>query len=145
VQASTRDASVRAHDGTPAVRHFVNVASFGFSSAVASRANASSKRLGGKLAFLAATVRAIVSYDNTDVWLTLDQGERQRRRVLLAAVGNGRYRRRHEDLPRRRARQRIAGGVVVGDFSRGEVIGASVASTTAPPRSRGRQQRPRAP
>ena len=38
----------RAHDGSEAVRHFVNVASFGFSSAVASRANASSKRFGGK-------------------------------------------------------------------------------------------------
>ena len=74
-----------------AVQHFVNVASFGFSSAVASRANASSKRLGGRLAFFAATLRTLVSYDNTDVWLTMDGGERQRRRVLLAAMGNGRY------------------------------------------------------
>lgn len=112
-----------APDGTPAVRHFVNVASFGFSSAVASRANASSKRMGGRVAFLAATVRTVLSYDNTDLWLTLNGGPRQRRRVLMTAVGNGRY---------------FGGGmkicpgaaldsgkldvVVVGDFSRGEVL-----------------------
>jgi diacylglycerol kinase (ATP) len=81
----------RGHDGAEAVQHFVNVASFGFSSAVATRANASSKRLGGRLAFFAATVRTLVSYDNTDVWLTMDGAPRQRRRVLLAALGNGRY------------------------------------------------------
>jgi diacylglycerol kinase (ATP) len=81
----------RAQDGSKAVRHFVNVASFGFSSAVASRANASSKRLGGKLAFLGATFRTLASYDNTDVWLTIDGKERKRHRLLLAAVGNGRY------------------------------------------------------
>ena len=77
--------------GAPATRHFVNVASFGFSSAVAGRANASSKRMGGRMAFLGATVRTLVTYDNTDVWFTIDGGERQRRRVLLAAVGNGRF------------------------------------------------------
>jgi diacylglycerol kinase (ATP) len=80
-----------AHDGSSALRYFVNVASFGFSSAVASKANASSKRLGGKLAFLGATLRSLATYDNTDVWLSVDGGPRQRRRVLMAAVGNGRF------------------------------------------------------
>jgi YegS/Rv2252/BmrU family lipid kinase len=79
------------NDGAPATRHFVNVASFGFSSAVASRTNASSKKLGGRMAFFSATMRSLVTYDNTDVWLTLDGGERQRHRVLMAAVGNGRF------------------------------------------------------
>jgi YegS/Rv2252/BmrU family lipid kinase len=79
------------NDGAPATRHFVNVASFGFSSAVASRTNASSKKLGGRIAFFSATMRSLVTYDNTDVWLTLDGGERQRHRVLMAAVGNGRF------------------------------------------------------
>src|SRR6476646_7907182 len=41
----------RVADGGEGVRHFVNVASFGFSSAVARRANASSKRFGGRIAF----------------------------------------------------------------------------------------------
>jgi YegS/Rv2252/BmrU family lipid kinase len=112
-----------AHDGTEAVRHFVNVASFGFSSAVATRANASSKRFGGKLAFLAATVRAIVTYDNTDLWLTVDQGERQRRRVLLAAVGNGRFFGGGMKIcPGAELDSGALDVVVVGDFSRGEVL-----------------------
>ena len=80
-----------AHDGSPALRYFVNVASFGFSSAVASKANASSKRLGGKLAFLGATLRTLATYDNSDVWLGIDGAPQQRRRVLMAAVGNGRF------------------------------------------------------
>ncbi len=79
------------HAGATATRHFVNVASFGFSSAVASRANASSKRLGGRMAFLSATMQSLVTYDNTDVWLTLDGGEPRRHRVLMAAIGNGRF------------------------------------------------------
>jgi diacylglycerol kinase (ATP) len=112
-----------AHDGTQAVRHFVNVASFGFSSAVASRANASSKRLGGRLAFLAATVRALVAYDNTDVWLTLDGQERQRRRVLLTAVGNGRYFGGGMKIcPEALLDSGLLDVVVVGDFSRSEVL-----------------------
>ena len=46
------------------MRHFVNVASFGFSSAVARRANASSKRFGGKIAFMGATLRELFAHDN---------------------------------------------------------------------------------
>jgi YegS/Rv2252/BmrU family lipid kinase len=81
----------RTADGGEAVRHFINVASFGFSSAVARRANASSKRFGGKMAFLGATVRELFAHDNHDVWLTIDGQERRQLRVMLAAVGNGRF------------------------------------------------------
>ena len=81
----------RTFDGGEGVRHFVNVASFGFSSAVARRANASSKRFGGRIAFMAATLRELVAHDNQDIWLTVDGQERRRRRVMMAAVGNGRF------------------------------------------------------
>jgi YegS/Rv2252/BmrU family lipid kinase len=112
-----------AHDGTRAVGHFVNVASFGFSSAVATRANASSKRLGGRMAFLAATMRTLASYDNTDVWLTLDGQQRQRRRVLLAAVGNGRYFGGGMKVcPEAVLDSGALDVVVVGDLSRSEVV-----------------------
>jgi YegS/Rv2252/BmrU family lipid kinase len=78
-------------DGAPLVRHFVNVASFGFSSDVATRANRSSKRLGAKAAFLGATIKSLTSYENTEIALSVDGGERRRLTVLLGAVGNGRF------------------------------------------------------
>jgi YegS/Rv2252/BmrU family lipid kinase len=112
-----------AHDGSQALRHFVNVASFGFSSAVASRANASSKRLGGKIAFLSATVRALFSYDNTDIWLTLDGGARERRRILMMAVGNGRFFGGGMKIcPEARLDSGMFDVVGVGDFTRIEVL-----------------------
>jgi YegS/Rv2252/BmrU family lipid kinase len=80
-----------ADDGSQAQRHFVNIVSFGFSSDVARQANASSKRLGGRVAFLSATVRSLVSYDNVDVVLSVDDQPERRMSVLLAAVGNGRF------------------------------------------------------
>ena len=80
-----------ADDGSLAERHFVNVVSFGFSSDVARRANTSSKRLGGRVAFLAATGRSLASYDNADVVVSLDDRPERRMTVLLAAVGNGRF------------------------------------------------------
>ena len=46
----------RAWDGSNGVSHFANVASAGMSGAVARRANSTSKALGGKASFLAATL-----------------------------------------------------------------------------------------
>jgi len=79
------------HEGDRVTRHFVNVASFGFSSDVASRANGSSKRLGAKVAFLGATLKALAAYENVEVEVSVDGGERRRMTVLLGAVGNGRF------------------------------------------------------
>ena len=84
-------ASYVTEDGTPASRCFVNVASFGFSADVASRANRSSKRLGAKLSFLGATLSSLVSYENVEVFIRVDGGEPQRHTVLMGAVGNGRF------------------------------------------------------
>ncbi|HEY4183422.1 MAG TPA: diacylglycerol kinase family protein [Polyangia bacterium] len=78
-------------DGAAETRHFVNVASFGFSSAVAARANDSSKAFGAKVAFLGAVVRTLVAHENTEVFLELDGAPPVRRTMMLGAVGNGRY------------------------------------------------------
>lgn len=72
-------------------RSFINVASFGFSSAVAARANGSSKTLGAKAAFLGATLTTLASYQNQEVMLEIDDAPAIRRTLMLAAVGNGRY------------------------------------------------------
>ncbi len=114
----------RGHDGQTETRHFVNVASFGFSSAVARRANQSSKRFGGKIAFLAATVGALISYDNTDVWIRADGGDKQQRRVLLAALGNGRFFGGGMKIcPEAELDDGAFDLVTVGDLSRMEVMG----------------------
>jgi diacylglycerol kinase (ATP) len=112
-----------AHDGSAETRHFVNVSSFGYSSAVASRANASTKRFGAKMAFVGAAVRTLLAYDNTDVWLELDDRPRERRRVLLAAVGNGRFFGGGMKIcPEAKLDSGALDVVVVGDLSRADVL-----------------------
>jgi YegS/Rv2252/BmrU family lipid kinase len=111
------------HAGAAASRHFVNVASFGFSSAVASRANASSKKLGGRMAFFSATMKSLVTYDNTDVWLTLDGGEPQRHRVLMVALGNGRFFGGGMKIcPAAKLDSGTLDLVILGDFTRTRVV-----------------------
>jgi YegS/Rv2252/BmrU family lipid kinase len=79
------------HAGETLTRHFVNVASFGFSSAVATRANDSSKRLGAKVAFLGATLKTLLAYENVEVEVAIDGGAKRRMTTLLGAIGNGRF------------------------------------------------------
>jgi len=113
----------RGHEGQTETRHFVNVASFGFSSAVARRANSSSKRLGGRIAFLTATVGTLLSYDNTDVWISVDGEAPERRRVLLAALGNGRFFGGGMKIcPEAALDDGVFDLITVGDFSRTEVL-----------------------
>jgi YegS/Rv2252/BmrU family lipid kinase len=111
------------HDGTTQTRHFVNVSSFGYSSAVASLANSSTKRFGAKMAFVGAAVRTLLSYDNTDVWLELDGAPRERRRVMLTAVGNGRYFGGGMKIcPNAKLDSGTLDLVIVGDFTKSDVL-----------------------
>lgn len=79
------------HQGQQAARHFVNVTSVGFSSVVAERANQASKRMGGRVSFLSAVVRSLITYDNAEVMVSVDGSEDRRMTLLLAAIGNGRF------------------------------------------------------
>ena len=68
-------------------------------------------------------MRALASYDNTDVWLTIDDQPRERRRVLMAAVGNGRFFGGGMKIcPEARLDDGALDLVTVGDFSKGEVL-----------------------
>ena len=79
-------------NGHKANRYFINVSSFGFSAAVAARANnAATKKLGGKIGFLDATVRTLFSYDPTEVELVIDGEAPVRTELLLGAVGNAKF------------------------------------------------------
>ncbi|MFL5954375.1 MAG: diacylglycerol/lipid kinase family protein [Gaiellaceae bacterium] len=74
--------------GAEAVRWFANVGSVGMSGAVAQRANAMSKALGGKLTFFYALTRVFLEWENTEVTVKLDDGER-RGRMHDVIVANG--------------------------------------------------------
>jgi YegS/Rv2252/BmrU family lipid kinase len=76
--------------GEDATRWFANVGSVGMSAAVAQRANSMSKALGGRATFFYALVRVFLEWENTEITVTLDDGERRGRThdVILA---NGRW------------------------------------------------------
>jgi YegS/Rv2252/BmrU family lipid kinase len=78
-------------DGTPKVRHFINIASFGIGGLVDRYVNQSSKALGGKVSFALATLKAGARYKNATVRLTLDGGTPKEGKIYNVAVANGRY------------------------------------------------------
>jgi YegS/Rv2252/BmrU family lipid kinase len=80
--------SYRTWAGEEAERWFANVGSVGMSGAVAQRANGMSKALGGKVTFFYALTRVFLEWDNTDVTVTFDGGER-RGRMHDVVVANG--------------------------------------------------------
>jgi diacylglycerol kinase (ATP) len=63
--------------GEEAVRWFGNVGTVGMSGAVAQRANGMSKALGGRVTFFYALTRVFLSWQNTEVTVTLDGAERR--------------------------------------------------------------------
>jgi YegS/Rv2252/BmrU family lipid kinase len=80
----------RAWSGEEAERWFANVGSVGMSGAVAQRANSMSKALGGRATFFYALVRVFFEWENTEVTVTLDEGER-RGRMHDVIVANGQW------------------------------------------------------
>jgi diacylglycerol kinase (ATP) len=71
------DGATRTWGGEEAERWFANVGSVGMSGAVAQRANGMSKALGGKATFFYALTRVFLEWQNTEVTVTLDDGERR--------------------------------------------------------------------
>jgi len=77
-------------DGAETSRVFANVGSAGMSGAVAARANAGAKALGGRTTFYYALVREFLAWQNTDVTVTYDGGHR-RGPMHDVIVANGRW------------------------------------------------------
>ncbi len=112
--------------GEDAERWFANVGSVGMSGAVAQRANAMSKALGGKLTFFYALTRVFFEWQNTDVTVTFDDGER---RGLMhdVIVANGRFHGGGMKLaPDARSDDGLLDVVLIGDVSKPDFL------TTAP-------------
>jgi diacylglycerol kinase (ATP) len=79
--------SYRAWDGSSATAFFANIASAGMSGAVAMRANATSKALGGRASFLWATLAVFARWRNTQVSVDVD-GEPREGSMLDVIVAN---------------------------------------------------------
>lgn len=82
------------HEGQPRERVFLNVAGFGANGDVVDRANRASKRLGGRLTFLQATVGSLLEYQPPRVSVRWEgpEGEGQWDDQLLSGfIANARY------------------------------------------------------
>jgi diacylglycerol kinase (ATP) len=111
---------------TAGERWFANVGSVGMSGAVAARANAMSKRLGGRATFFYALVREFLGWENTEVVVTLDGGER-RGAMHDVVVANGRWHGGGMKLaPEASATDGLFDVVLIGDVSKLDFV------TTAP-------------
>ena len=78
----------RTWGGEHAERWFANVGSVGMSAAVAQRANSMSKALGGRTTFFYALTRVFLEWENSDITVRFDDGER-RARMHDVVVANG--------------------------------------------------------
>jgi YegS/Rv2252/BmrU family lipid kinase len=72
-------------------RYFANVGSAGMSGSVARRANAMSKRLGGRTTFFYALTREFVAWQNTEVTVRLGGGDERRGAMHDVIVAIGRW------------------------------------------------------
>jgi diacylglycerol kinase family enzyme len=82
--------SYREWSGAEGERYVANVGSVGMSAAVAQRANAMSKGLGGKATFFYALARVFFEWENTVVSVQLDD-ERREARMHDVIVANGQW------------------------------------------------------
>ncbi len=87
--------------GERETRFFVNVASFGMSTAVLDRTSSGEskkwipafapRKLGNKISYAAATVQTTLQSEPTEIYLEIDDQEERRLRVAELAVANARY------------------------------------------------------
>jgi YegS/Rv2252/BmrU family lipid kinase len=114
--------SYRAWSGEDATGHFVNVASAGMSGAVAQRANASSKALGGKASFLWATLAVFARWRNTEIQVDVD-GERRAGLMEDVIVANCEYLAGGMRMcPEAKPDDGLFDVLLIGDITKGELV-----------------------
>ena len=79
------------HDGEIRKRYFHNLTSFGLGGEVDERVNKSSKKLGGFLSFIMATLTSLLFYTRKKIRLRVDDHFDEEVVVLNVAVANGQY------------------------------------------------------
>ncbi len=80
-----------ADDGSPRIRAFINIASFGVGGLADRIVNRSPKWIGGRVAFLLGTARAMAQYRNQLVRVSVDGEPFVEERIMNVAIANGRY------------------------------------------------------
>lgn len=80
-----------AHDGRPASRFFLNVASAGVSGRVDFEVNRASKALGGKVSFAVGTLKAMLRYRDVKMRVRFDDGAEEVLEATVIAAGNGQF------------------------------------------------------
>jgi YegS/Rv2252/BmrU family lipid kinase len=80
-----------AEDGASASRYFINVGEVGVGARVVEIANRSSKRLGGKVTFMFASLRALAGWRDLRVRASFDGGPAEELSVTTLVVANGKY------------------------------------------------------
>jgi YegS/Rv2252/BmrU family lipid kinase len=122
----------RTWEGADAERWYANVGSVGMSGAVAQRANGMSKALGGRATFFYALTRVFFEWENTEVRVGLDDGERHGR-MHDVIVANGVWHGGGMKLaPDAASDDGMFDVVLIGDVSRVDFL------TTAPKLYKGR-------
>ena len=122
----------RTWDGRDAVRWFWNVGTVGMSGAVAQRANGMSKALGGRVTFFYALTRVFLTWQNTEVTVSLDGVERSGR-MHDVIVANGPWHGGGMMLaPDAKPDDGLFDVVLIGDVSKADFL------TTAPKIYKGR-------
>ena len=79
------------HSGRPAVRHFANVAGFGIAGVVSGEVNRGLKLGGGRLSFMLASAKALLSWSDQPVRWRADGGAWTEQRITSLSVCNGRF------------------------------------------------------
>ena len=79
------------HEDKQVLRYFINIASFGMGGAVDEKVNMTSKRFGGFLSFLWATLSTLLRYQNQRVTLKVDDEIVREERIVNIAIANGQY------------------------------------------------------
>ncbi len=84
-------AEMVARDGSPVLRHFVNISSFGSSGLIVDMVNNTSKLLGAKASFMWGTLKGLLQYRNQRIRLQVDDVCDEEMVVNTVAVANGRF------------------------------------------------------
>ena len=79
------------HDGKLQTRYFANICSFGASGLVDQVVNKTSKALGGTVSFMWGSLKAMASYKDQRVRLTVDEQPLEEVMVTTLSVANGKY------------------------------------------------------